>query len=160
MPFLAHRSSIWPSGSFQERVLAALARLVFQHLGSRESPCSFLRPASRRAVARSLFEGEFSMGTNLYVGNLSYNTTSADLENLFSQYGTVKSAQVITDKYTSRSKGFGFVEMKDGTEAQAAIKGMHLKEHDGRCMTVNEARPREERSGGGYGGGRGRRDRY
>ena len=96
------------------------------------------------------------MGTNLYVGNLSYNVTSSDLENLFSPYGTVKSAQVITDKYTSRSKGFGFVEMKDGNEAQAAIKGMHLKEHDGRCMTVNEARPREERSRGGYGGGRGR----
>src|SRR5579863_5696016 len=102
------------------------------------------------------------MGCNLYVGNLSYNVTSASLEGLFSQFGTVKSAQVVTDKYTSRSKGFGFVEMKDGAEAKAAIEGLNLKEFDGRCLTVNEARPREQRSGGGYGGGggRGRRDRY
>ena len=96
------------------------------------------------------------MGANLYVGNLSYNVTSSDLETLFSPFGTVKSAQVVTDKYTSRSKGFGFVEMNDGNAAQAAIKAMHLKEHDGRCMTVNEARPRDERSGGS----RGRRERY
>src|SRR5215470_14183321 len=94
------------------------------------------------------------MGANLYVGNLSYNVTSSDLEKLFSAYGTVKSAQVIADKYTGRSKGFGFVEMKTDAEAQAAIQGLNLKEHDGRCLTVNEARPREERSGGG-GGGRG-----
>ena len=100
------------------------------------------------------------MGANLYVGNLSYNVTSSDLETLFSQFGTVKRAQVVTDKFTSRSKGFGFVEMQDSGQAQAAITGMNLKEHDGRCMTVNEARPREERSGGGYGAGRGRRDRY
>ena len=100
------------------------------------------------------------MGPNLYVGNLTYNVTSADLEKLFSQYGTVKSAQVVTDKFTSRSKGFGFVEMKNSTEAQAAIDGLNLKEHDGRCLTVNEARPREPRSKGGYGAGRGRRDRY
>jgi RNA recognition motif-containing protein len=107
------------------------------------------------------------MGANLYVGNLSYNVTSSDLEKLFSQYGTVKSAQVIADKYTGRSKGFGFVEMKSDAEAQAAITGLNLQEHDGRCITVNEARPREERSGGGGrggyggggGGGRGRGDR-
>ncbi len=100
------------------------------------------------------------MGTNLYVGNLNYTVTSSDLESLFSQFGTVKRAQVVTDKYTSRSKGFGFVEMADGAEAQAAISGLNLKEHNGRCMTVNEARPREERSGGGHRAGRGRRDRY
>lgn len=100
------------------------------------------------------------MGANLYVGNLSYNVTSSDLEKLFSQYGTVKSAQVIADKYTGRSKGFGFVEMKSDSEAQAAIQGLNLKEHDGRCITVNEARPREERGGGGgYGGGGGGRGR-
>lgn len=93
------------------------------------------------------------MGANLYVGNLSYNVTSSDLEKLFSQYGTVKSAQVIADKYTGRSKGFGFVEMKSDAEAQAAITGLNLQEHDGRCITVNEARPREERGGGGGGGG-------
>ena len=104
------------------------------------------------------------MGTNLYVGNLNYDVTSSDLETLFAPYGTVKRAQVVTDKYTSRSKGFGFVEMNDGSEAQAAMTALNLKEHNGRCMTVNEARPREERSGGSYsgggGGGRGRRDRY
>jgi len=98
------------------------------------------------------------MGSNLYVGNLSHNVTSADLENIFSQFGKVKSAQVVADKYTSRSKGFGFVEMNDSAQAKAAIEGLNLKEHDGRCMTVNEARPRPERSGGGA--GRGRRDRY
>ncbi|MGQ0633766.1 MAG: RNA recognition motif domain-containing protein [Planctomycetaceae bacterium] len=98
------------------------------------------------------------MGANLYVGNLSYNVTSSELEQLFSQYGTVKSAQVISDRLTGRSKGFAFVEMKSDAEAQAAIQGLNLKEHDGRCLTVNEARPREERSGGGrggYGGGGG-----
>jgi RNA recognition motif-containing protein len=99
------------------------------------------------------------MGANLYVGNLSYNVTSSDLESIFSQFGTVKSAQVVTDKFTSRSKGFGFVEMKNEAEAKAAIEGLNLKEHDGRCLTVNEARPREQRSGGRP-GGRGRRDRY
>ena len=70
------------------------------------------------------------MGANLYVGNLSYNVTSSDLEKLFSQYGTVKSAQVIADKYTGRSKGFGFVEMKSDSEAQAAIQGLNQKLED------------------------------
>ena len=102
------------------------------------------------------------MGANLYVGNLSYNVTSSDLEQIFSQYGSVKSAQVISDRLTGRSKGFAFVEMKNDTEAKNAIQGLNLKEHDGRCLTVNEARPREERSSGGGGrggyggGGRGR----
>lgn len=106
------------------------------------------------------------MGANLYVGNLSFNVTGSQLETLFAEFGSVRSAQVIADKYTGRSKGFGFVEMASDAEAQAAIKGLNLKELDGRCMTVNEARPREERSGGGGrggrsgGGGRGRRDRY
>jgi cold-inducible RNA-binding protein len=94
----------------------------------------------------------------LYVGNLSYNVTSQSLEGLFAEYGQVKSAQVIQDRDTGRSKGFGFVEMNDGGQAQAAIQGLNLKEVDGRCLTVNEARPREERSGSGgggrYGGGR------
>lgn len=97
------------------------------------------------------------MGANLYVGNLSYNVTSSDLERIFSEYGTVKSAQVISDRLTGRSKGFAFVEMKNDSEAQNAIQSLNLKEHDGRCLTVNEARPREERSSGGgrggYGGG-------
>ena len=94
----------------------------------------------------------------LYVGNLSYNVTSQGLEQLFAEYGQVKSAQVVQDRDTGRSKGFGFVEMVDGNEARAAIEGLNLKEVDGRSLTVNEARPREERGGGGgggYGGGRG-----
>jgi RNA recognition motif-containing protein len=93
----------------------------------------------------------------LYVGNLSYGTSSADLEQLFSQFGSVQSAQVVQDRETGRSKGFGFVEMSNDNEAQAAINGLHEKQHDGRPLTVNEARPREERGGGGgYGGGGGR----
>jgi RNA recognition motif-containing protein len=91
----------------------------------------------------------------LYVGNLSYNTSSSDLEQLFAQYGSVQSAQVVEDRDTGRSKGFGFVEMGNDQEAQAAINGLHEQQHDGRPLTVNEARPREERGGGGYGGGGG-----
>jgi RNA recognition motif-containing protein len=94
----------------------------------------------------------------LYVGNLSYNVSNESLETLFGEFGQVKSAQVVMDRDTGRSKGFGFVEMSDNAQAQAAIQGLNLKEVDGRCLTVNEARPREERSGGGgrgYGGGGG-----
>jgi len=93
----------------------------------------------------------------LYVGNLTYNTSDSDLQRLFEAYGTVASAQVISDRDTGRSKGFGFVEMSSDQEAQAAIDGLNGKEVDGRALTVNEARPREERGGGGrggYGGGR------
>ncbi|MGB7323398.1 MAG: RNA-binding protein, partial [Rubripirellula sp.] len=85
---------------------------------------------------------------------MSFNVSSSDLEELFAQFGTVDSAQVITDRDTGRSKGFGFVEMGTDEEAQAAINGLHEQEHDGRSLTVNEARPREDRGGGG-GGGRG-----
>ena len=91
----------------------------------------------------------------LYVGNLSYNVTNQSLESLFGEFGQVKSAQVVQDRDTGRSKGFGFVEMSDGGQAQAAIAGLNLKEVDGRALTVNEARPREERGGKGGGGGRG-----
>jgi RNA recognition motif-containing protein len=99
------------------------------------------------------------VGRKLYCGNLSFNVSSSDLEQLFSQFGTVASAQVITDRDTGRSKGFGFVEMGSDAEAQAAITGLNEKEYEGRALTVNEARPREERRGarqGGYGGGGGR----
>ena len=89
------------------------------------------------------------MGRKLYCGNLSYNVSNADLEELFAQFGTVESAQVIADRDTGRSKGFGFVEMASDAEAQAAIDGLNEKEHDGRPLTVNEARPREDRRGGG-----------
>ncbi len=95
------------------------------------------------------------MGNKLYVGNLSYSVTSADLQQLFAPYGTVQSAQVIEDRDTQRSKGFGFVEMGSDQEAQAAIAALSGKEHDGRALTVNEAKPRESRGGGGGDGGRG-----
>src|SRR4051812_41971169 len=94
------------------------------------------------------------MGKKLYVGNLSYQVDSSELEQLFGQHGTVVSAQIINDRDTGRSKGFGFVEMGTDEEAQAAIAALNGQEHGGRALTVNEARPREERSGGG-GGGRG-----
>jgi RNA recognition motif-containing protein len=98
------------------------------------------------------------VGKKLYVGNLTYQISGADLEQLFSEYGTVESAQVIQDRDTGRSKGFGFVEMASPAEAQAAIQGLHDQEFNGRRLTVNEAKPREPRpgGGGGYGGGRGR----
>jgi RNA recognition motif-containing protein len=98
------------------------------------------------------------MGKKLYVGNLSYDATGSDLEQLFGQHGTVESAEVIADRDTGRSKGFGFVQMGSDEEAQAAIGALNGKEHGGRALTVNEAKPREDRprSGGGGGGGGGR----
>jgi RNA recognition motif-containing protein len=106
------------------------------------------------------------VGKKLYCGNLSYNTSNSDLEQLFSEFGTVQSAEVVMDRDTGRSKGFGFVEMSNDQEASAAAEGLNLREHDGRSLTVNEARPREARSGGGgrgrggYGGGGGGGRRY
>jgi RNA recognition motif-containing protein len=96
------------------------------------------------------------VGKKLYVGNLSYSVTSSQLEQLFSEFGTVQSAQVIQDRDTGRSKGFGFVEMGSDSEAQAAIQGLNDQQHEGRPLAVNEARPREDRGGGGGGGGGGR----
>lgn len=96
------------------------------------------------------------MAKKLYVGNLTYNVNESDLEALFAQFGVVQSAQIIVDRDTNRSKGFGFVEMNSDAEAQAAIQGLNGHDHDGRNLTVNEAKPREPRSGGGgYGGGGG-----
>ena len=105
------------------------------------------------------------MGTKVYCGNLGYDVSTADLEQLFAEYGTVKSAEVIADRDTGRSKGFGFVEMTNSSEAQAAINGLNDREIAGRPIKVNEAKPRESRGGGGHrgghggghGGGRGRR---
>ena len=96
------------------------------------------------------------MGKKLYVGNLSYQTESSELQEMFSEFGTVQSAEVISDRETGRSKGFGFVEMGSDDEAQAAIAGMNGKEMGGRALTVNEAKPKEPRSGGFGGGGGGR----
>ena len=92
------------------------------------------------------------MGKKLYVGNLTYGVTSDDLVQMFGSYGTVESAQVIQDRDSGRSKGFGFVEMETDAQAQAAIDALHDQEHDGRRLTVNEAKPREDRGGGGGGG--------
>lgn len=94
------------------------------------------------------------MGKKLYCGNLSYDITTADLEQLFAAYGEVRDVQVIMDRDTGRSKGFGFVEMGSDAEAQAAIDGLNESMQNGRALTVNEAKPRENRGGGG-GGGRG-----
>ncbi len=104
---------------------------------------------------------ELVMATKLYVGNLPYTATNQSLEQMFGDQGEVRSAEVIMDRDTGRSKGFGFVEMADSKAAQAAIDALNGKDVDGRKLTVNEARPKEERSGGGggrsggYGGGRG-----
>lgn len=105
------------------------------------------------------------MSKKLYVGNLSYNATSADLQTLFAEYGAVEKADVLMDKMTGRSRGFGFVEMTNDAEAQAAVDGLNGKEHDGRKLVVNEARPLADRpprrsfggggDRGGFGGGRG-----
>jgi RNA recognition motif-containing protein len=92
------------------------------------------------------------MGSKLYVGNLTYGMTNSSLEQLFAAHGEVRSAQIVMDRDTGRSKGFGFVEMGNDQAAQAAIAALNGKDVEGRALTVNEARPREERSGGGGGG--------
>ncbi|GJQ27192.1 MAG: RNA-binding protein [Phycisphaerae bacterium] len=103
------------------------------------------------------------MAKKLYVGNLGFDVTDADLQTLFAPHGNVVSAQVITDRDTGRSKGFGFVEIGSDGEAKTAIAALDGKEHGGRTLKVNEAKPKENRSGGGgyggggYGGGGGRR---
>src|SRR5262249_24458403 len=99
------------------------------------------------------------MGKKLYVGNLPYTVDSSELEQMFGAHGQVVSAQIINDRDTGRSKGFGFVEMGTDEEAQAAIAGLNGQQHNGRNLTVNEARPREDRGGGvgGFGGGGGGR---
>ena len=94
------------------------------------------------------------MAKKLYVGNLSYETTDSDLHNLFEPHGTVQSAQVIMDRDAGRSKGFGFVEMDSDEQAQAAITALNGHETNGRTLTVNEARPREDRAKNGFGGGK------
>ena len=95
------------------------------------------------------------MSMKLYVGNLSFQTSSEDLQQLFAQAGTVESASVVEDRDTGRSRGFGFVEMSSKEEGEAAIQQFNGKDLNGRSLTVNEARPREDRRPGGGGGGRG-----
>jgi RNA recognition motif-containing protein len=100
------------------------------------------------------------MSSKLYVGNLAYSMRDEGLQQLFSEYGNVASAKVMSDRDTGRSKGFGFVEMSSADEAQAAIRGLNGKSVDGRDLIVNEARPKEDRPSGGYGGGGGGRGGY
>jgi len=102
------------------------------------------------------------MGKKLYVGNLSYNVTNESLSAMFAPFGTVDSAQVIIDRDTNRSKGFGFVEMASGPEADAAIAALDGKDNDGRNLKVNEAKPKEDRprTGGYAGAGGGGNRRY
>ncbi len=101
------------------------------------------------------------MGNKIYVGGLPFSTTEGQLQEMFSAHGTVESARVITDKFSGKSRGFGFVEMSSGGEAQKAIEALNGTDLEGRSLTVNEAKPQEKRSGGGgFGGGGGRRDRY
>jgi cold-inducible RNA-binding protein len=104
------------------------------------------------------------MATRLFVGNINHNATENDLQDHFSAAGTVLSVNIIQDKFTGKSRGFGFVEMSSAEEGQKAIENFHQKDFQGRALTVNEARPREDRApaggrgGGGYGGGGGGRD--
>ncbi len=91
------------------------------------------------------------MSTNLYVGNLSFSTDDTSLNELFAEFGTVDSAKVVTDRDSGRSRGFGFVEMSNDDEANAAISGLDGKEVDGRALKVNQAKPKENRAGGGGG---------
>lgn len=119
---------------------------------ARAFACSVRHRRQRAVVSKCQCNGDLALGKKLYVGNLSYSVSSSDLEEMFSSYGTVQSAQVISDRESGRSKGFGFVEMGSDDEAQAAIRAMNGQENDGRPLTVNEARPREDRGGGGRGG--------
>jgi RNA recognition motif-containing protein len=100
-------------------------------------------------------KGKIIMSTKLYVGNLSFNTTTQDLETMFGEAGTVQSANIIEDRDTGRSRGFAFVEMSSAEEAKAAIASFDGKEIDGRNLKVNEAKPRENGGGGNRGGGYG-----
>ena len=116
--------------------------------------CSFLDQPTA-AMAKGLVYGDHEMGKKLYVGNLGYGVTDSDLTKMFEPHGTVESAQIIMDRDTGRSKGFGFVEMKTEQEAQAAITALNGQDSGGRALTVNEAKPRTEGGRGGS-GGRGR----
>jgi RNA recognition motif-containing protein len=95
------------------------------------------------------------MGSKLYVGNLSYEVTGSDLQQMFSPHGTITSAEIIADRDTGRSKGFGFVQMGSDAEAEAAIAALNGQDHSGRALTVNVAKPREPRAGGGGSSSRG-----
>jgi len=140
--------------------LDCIAENVFLPLRLECRPLSHTALKEKQWVGHAIVQ-ENVMGKKLYIGNLSYDVSSSDLEAMLAPHGTVQSAEVIMDRSTGQSKGFGFVEMNSDSEAQAAISALDGQEHGGRSIKVNEAKPREPRSGGGgYGGGGGRRDRY
>jgi RNA recognition motif-containing protein len=149
------------AGGFDDATVALVLLRIDSLLSSLASPTwrtSILVPfasTQKASSGRNFCSRSSVVGKKLYVGNLSYSVTSASLEGMFSPFGSVASAQVIEDRETGRSKGFGFVEMGDENAAQQAIQGMNEKEHDGRALMVNEAKPREDRAGGGGGRGRG-----
>jgi hypothetical protein len=162
--FWAGRTLPW-LGSANRAMVVMLPSL---HPPIRFSRCPVFRERQPAADFGFLFSPPYSfsgdaMGKKLYVGNLGYSVTDADLLKMFEPHGTVQSAQVIMDRDAGRSKGFGFVEMGSDQEAQAAIAALGGKDMNGRALTVNEARPKTEGgggrggSGGGYGGGGGRR---
>src|SRR2546427_9504137 len=125
-----------------------LAVGIWARLQFSASPSRSLLPRPHRISKR-----RYPMGTKLYVGGLPYSSTEQQLQELFSQHGSVTSAKIITDKYTGQSRGFGFVEMATAEEAQKAITALNGTQMNGRTITVNEARPQEKRPGGGGGGG-------
>ena len=112
------------------------------------------------AAGSFCLQGVWEMGKKLYVGNLGYGVTDSDLSKMFEAHGEVESAQIIMDRDTGRSKGFGFVEMKTDQQAQAAIAALNGQDSGGRSLTVNEARPKTEGGRGGGGGGGGGRGGY
>jgi uncharacterized membrane protein YgcG len=140
-------------GFIEPRIVIDLNRLAHR-MGRPARPLSF-DPESRLRVTVSVSRpwGGLTVGKKLYVGNLTFSVTNADLEELFAPFGEVRSAQVVEDRQTGRSRGFGFVEMASDADALAAIDALHDQEHNGRRLTVNEAKPREDRGGGGGGGG-------
>lgn len=120
-----------------------------------QSPCS--QPSTHHGESMVHFLGERIVSINIYVGNLSFDTSEGDLKGLFESYGAVDSAKIIVDQFTGRSRGFGFIEMQNREEGLRAIQELDAKDLQGRTLKVNEARPKGN-SGGGGGGGGGRRD--
>jgi hypothetical protein len=147
----------WPATRVVRDVIPVPHRLNRLPTFSAGTSAAFTRDPESKTADRSLLWKKTIMGKKLYVGNLGYNVTSADLQALFAPHGTVQSAQVVEDRDAGRSKGFGFVEMSSDEEARKAIAALNGQVHGERALTVNEARPRESRGGGGGGGGYGRR---
>jgi RNA recognition motif-containing protein len=165
----AHKSISAGVWKFESRLVSHFEAALFEHPNLVLRPLPFRRSPSDSQLLFHSQQGEryISMSTKLYVGNLAFQTTTQELEQLFGQAGTVQSASVVEDRDTGRSRGFAFVEMSSQEEATSAIDQFNGKELGGRALKVNEAKPRENRSGGGrgfsdnrgggYGGNGGRR---